>query len=74
MCDRLKVTTTKSGNVGIGTTSPGQTLQVIGTANISQSVTLANVTISRTVINTTQDNNNNLTISSAAGSVIIRLG
>ncbi len=33
----------KSGNVGIGTTSPGQTLQVIGTANISQSVTLANI-------------------------------
>jgi len=63
-----------NGNVGIGTTAPGQTLQVIGTANISQSVTLANVTISRTVINTTQDNNNNLTISSAAGSVIIRLG
>ena len=61
-------------NVGIGTTSPGQKLHVIGTANISQSVTLANVTISKTVINTTQDNNQNLTISSAAGSVIIRLG
>ncbi|HLC62123.1 MAG TPA: hypothetical protein VJI52_03855 [Candidatus Nanoarchaeia archaeon] len=63
-----------SGSAGIGTTAPGQKLHVIGTANITQSVTLANVTISRTVINTTQDNNQNLTISSAAGSVIIRLG
>ncbi|HLC60554.1 MAG TPA: hypothetical protein VJJ52_03925 [Candidatus Nanoarchaeia archaeon] len=61
-------------NVGIGTTSPGQTLHVVGNANLTQQVTLANVTISRTVINTTQDNNQNLTISSAAGSVIIRLG
>ncbi|MEK6946175.1 MAG: hypothetical protein AABX32_01070 [Nanoarchaeota archaeon] len=63
-----------NGNAATGTTSSGQKLHVIGTANITQSVTLANVTISRTVINTTQDNNQNLTISSAAGSVIIRLG
>ncbi|MBI4452785.1 hypothetical protein HY637_05115 [Candidatus Woesearchaeota archaeon] len=63
-----------TGNVGIGTTSPGQALHVVGNVNLTQQVTLANVTISKTVINTTQDNNQNLTVSSAAGSVIIRLG
>jgi len=55
-----------TGNVGIGTTSPGQALHVIGSANISTS-------INTPVINTTLATQN-LTISSAAGSVIIRLG
>ena len=54
------------GNVGIGTTSPGQALHVVGSANIS-------TTLNAPVINTTRTNQN-LTISSAAGSVIIRLG
>ncbi len=53
-------------NVGIGTTSPGQTLHVVGSANISTS-------LNTPVINTTLATQN-LTISSAAGSVIIRLG
>ena len=55
-----------SGNVGIGTTTPGQTLHVVGSANIS-------TTLNAPVINTTLSTQN-LTISSAAGSVIIRLG
>ena len=55
-----------SGSVGIGTTTPGQTLHVIGSANISS-------TLSAPVINTTRTDQN-ITISSAAGSVIIRLG
>lgn len=55
-----------NGNVGIGTTTPGQALHVIGSANIS-------ATINAPVINTTLATQN-LTISSAAGSVIIRLG
>jgi len=55
-----------SGNVGIGTTSPGQALHVVGSANIS-------ATINAPVINTTLATQN-LTLSSAAGSVIIRLG
>lgn len=54
------------GNVGIGTTAPGQTLHVVGSANIS-------TTLNASVINTTLATKN-LTISSAAGSVIIRLG
>jgi hypothetical protein len=53
-------------NVGIGTTAPGQTLHVVGSANISASVNTP-------IINTTLATQN-LTISSAAGSVIIRLG
>jgi len=52
------------GNVGIGTTTPGQILHVVGNVNISQ-------TVNAPVFNSTQ---NNLTISSASGSVIIRLG
>ena len=55
-----------SGNVGIGTTTPGQTLHVVGSANIS-------TTLNAPVINTTRADQN-ITISSAAGSVIIRLG
>lgn len=55
-----------TGSVGIGTTSPGQTLHVVGSANVS-------ATINAPVINTTLATQN-LTISSAAGSVIIRLG
>ena len=53
-------------NVGIGTTSPGQALHVVGSGNFSTS-------INAPVINTTLATQN-LTISSAAGSVIIRLG
>lgn len=55
-----------SGSVGIGTANPGQTLHVVGNTNISQ-------TLNAPVINTTQPTQN-LTISSGAGSVIIRLG
>lgn len=55
-----------SGDVGIGTTAPGQTLHVVGNANVSQ-------TLNAPVINTTLATQN-LTISSATGSVIIRLG
>lgn len=57
---------TTNNRVGIGMTSPGQALHVVGSANVSTS-------INTPVINTTQTNQN-LTISSAAGSVIIRLG
>ena len=53
-------------NVGIGTTAPGQALHVTGSVNVS-------VSVNTPVINTTQANQN-ITISSAAGSVIIRLG
>jgi len=53
-------------NVGIGTTTPGQALHVIGSANIS-------TTLNAPVLNTTRTDQN-ITISSAAGSVIIRLG
>lgn len=54
------------GSVGIGTSAPGQTLHVVGSANVSQ-------TLNAPVLNTTRADQN-LTISSAAGSVIIRLG
>lgn len=47
-------------------TAPGQALHVVGSANIS-------TTVNAPVINTTLATQN-LTISSAAGSVIIRLG
>ena len=53
-------------NVGIGTTAPGEILHVVGNANIS-------TTLNAPVINTTLATQN-MTISSAAGSVIIRLG
>ena len=59
----------KIGNAGIGTTSPNAKLELNVTSNIAGITT--NGTINAPVINTT---NNNLTISSAAGSVIIRLG
>lgn len=57
---------TSSGSVGIGTTTPGQALHVIGSTNIS-------ATLNAPVVNTTLATQN-ITISSAAGSVIIRLG
>lgn len=52
----------KGGNVGIGTDSPNAKLEINVTSN---------GTINAPVINTT---GNNLTISLASGSVIIRLG
>ena len=58
--------TKPSGNVGIGTTAPRQTLHVVGSANIS-------ATLNAPVLNTTRADQN-ITISSSAGSVIIRLG
>jgi len=58
-----------SGNVGIGTSSPNMKLEVNVTAPSTGIST--NGTLYAPVMNTT---GNNLTISSAAGSVIIRLG
>ena len=55
-----------SGNIGIGTTAPGQELHVVGNANVS-------TTLNAPVINTTLASQN-ITISSSGGSVIIRLG
>ena len=55
-------------NVGIGTTVPTKLLSVNGTLN---AITLDPSATPNPVMNTT---GNNLTISSAAGSVIIRLG
>lgn len=63
VADTLVVT---NGNVGIRTATPGQTLHVVGTANIS-------ATLNAPVINTTLSTQN-LTLSSGGGSVIIRLG
>ncbi len=57
------------GKVGIGTITPNAKLELNVTSNIAGITT--NATINAPVFNTT---NNNLTISSAAGSVIIRLG
>ncbi|MBI2658151.1 hypothetical protein HYX08_05655 [Candidatus Woesearchaeota archaeon] len=57
-----------SGNVGIGTTSPTKKLSINGTID---AVTIDPSASPNPVMNTT---GNNLTISSAAGSVIIRLG
>jgi|GEM_PF-4773707 hypothetical protein len=54
-----------SGNVGIGTITPRQALHVVGSANIS-------ATLNASVINTTLATQN-LTISSASGSVVIRI-
>ena len=56
-------------NTGIGTTTPNAKLELNVTSNIAGITT--NATINAPVLNTT---NNNLTISSAAGSAIIRLG
>ena len=56
------------GNVGIGTTTPSKLLTVNGTTN---AIIFDPSAAPNPVINTT---GNNLTISSAAGSVIIRLG
>jgi len=58
-----------SGNVGIGTITPNAKLELNVTSNIAGITT--NGTINAPVMNTT---NNNLTISSASGSVVIRLG
>jgi len=55
-----------AAKVGIGKINPGQELHVVGSANIS-------ATLNAPVINTTLANQN-ITISSAGGSVIIRLG
>jgi len=55
-----------TGNVGIGTTTPGQKLHVEGSANIS-------TTLNAPVINTTRADQN-ITINSGGGSIIIRLG
>ena len=60
---------TEFGNVGIGTAAPNAKLELNVTSSIAGITT--NATINAPVLNTT---NNNLTISSAAGSVIIRLG
>ena len=54
--------------VGIGTTSPTKALSVNGTIN---AITFDPSATPNPVINTT---GNNITISSASGSVIIRLG
>lgn len=59
---------TNNGNVGIGTMAPTKALSVNGTLN---AVTIDPSATPNPVINTT---GNNLTISSASGSVIIRLG
>ena len=55
-----------TASVGIGTAAPGQKLHIVGSANVSAAVNAP-------VINTTLATQN-ITISSAAGSVIIRLG
>ena len=57
-----------SDNVGIGTTTPSKLLSVNGTLN---AITFDPSAVPNPVMNTT---GNNLTISSASGSVIIRLG
>ena len=61
---------TQSGLVGIGTSSPNKMLEVNVTAPSTGIAT--NGTIYTPIINTTRSDN--LTISSASGSVIIRLG
>jgi|TARA_Y100000031_G_scaffold156833_1_gene213435 hypothetical protein len=57
-----------NGNIGIGTITPSKALTVNGTTN---AVTVDPSATPSPVINTT---GSNLTISSASGSVIIRLG
>ena len=59
-----------SSRVGIGTTAPNKLLEVNVTAPSTGIAT--NGTIYTPIINTTRSDN--ITISSAAGSVIIRLG
>ena len=59
------------GSVGIGTTAPNKLLEVNATAPSTGIAT--NGTIYTPIINTT-DSQRNITISSGAGSVIIRLG
>ena len=59
------------GSVGIGTTAPNKLLEVNVTAPSTGIST--NGTIYTPIINTT-DAQKNITISSGAGSVIIRLG
>ena len=59
------------GSVGIGTTAPNKLLEVNVTAPSTGIAT--NGTIYTPIINTT-DSQRNITISSGAGSVIIRLG
>ena len=56
------------GNVGIGTNVPSKALTINGTTN---AITIEPSATPNPVINTT---GNNMTISSASGSVIIRLG
>jgi len=56
------------GNVGIGTTTPTKLLSINGTLN---AITFDPSATPNPVVNTT---GNNLTIASASGSVIIRLG
>ena len=65
------MTINSSGNVGIGTTAPNKMLEVNVTAPSTGIST--NGTLYAPVINTTSATQN-LTISSAAGSVIIMLG
>ena len=57
-----------AGNVGIGTNVPSKSLTINGTTN---AVTIEPSANPNPVMNTT---GNNMTISSASGSVIIRLG
>ena len=61
----------KSSNAGIGQASPNKKLEV--NITITSDGISTNGTLYTPIINTT-DANRNITISSAAGSVIIRLG
>ncbi len=60
-----------NGNVGIGTTTPSKQLVVNGT---TEGITFEPNVASPVINTTTSATNSNLTITSSAGSVIIRLG